>query len=809
MDNIQEIKTDIVSEFKTSFLDYAISVIAGRALPSSKDGLKPVQRKVLYTLYILKVYHNSAYKKSARIVGEVMGKYHPHGDSSIYMAMVRMAQDFSLRYPLVDGHGNFGSIDGDPPAAMRYTEVRMAKIATEFMNDLGKEVVRFVNNYDNSEQEPIFLPTSIPNLLLNGASGIAVGMATNIPPHNLTEVLTAAKMMIKNPELSVEDLTKYIPAPDFPTGGIVYQGEGLRKAYETGRGSIVLQAKYHFESNKNKNSIVITEIPYQVNKASLLIKIAQLAKDKIIQGIRDLRDESNRSGIRIVVELGRNSLKDVVINQLFKHSQLQIKFAFNNVCLVDGTPQLLNLRKILQLFISYRLDIIQKRTEYEIKIKLKKINILKGLQIALANIDQTIKVIRNSQNNQEALMNLQTTFKLNKIQAHSILDMRLARLTSLETLQIANDLSDNEAELSRLQSLSESDQLKKDLLSDSLTTLIKMHGDKRRTEVSDKYEDLNELDFIHETDDFLILTSENYIKRIPKTNFRLQKRGGKGVSGLNKKQEILKFIVDIKSRDQILFFANNGKVYRLLAYKIPLTNKHAKGIPLNNLIDINLEQKVSSIIVVKEDDYNKNLCFVFATKKGLIKKTYLSEYKNINRNGKIALKLRKGDALVGVKLASDNHKVLMAASNGKIALFNNELFHQTSRATYGVHGMKLKHPSYVIGVEIITDDNNCLLLATTNGYGKKITVDNFCSKNRNLIGIIGIKITEKTGALVQTALFHNDTEVVLSTRSGNIIRLDIKNIPSYSGRATQGVKLIKMENDTIKTLITLKPSANA
>lgn len=789
---VQEI--NIGKEMRTSFLDYAMSVIVSRAIPDVRDGLKPVQRRILYSMNDLGMHADKAYKKSARIVGDVIGKYHPHGDSPVYEAMVRMAQDFSYRYMLADGHGNFGSVDGDPPAAMRYTEARMSKISMELLRDINKDTIDYVDNYDGSEREPQVLPARFPNLLVNGTSGIAVGMATNIPPHQLGETIDALLAISKNPDITIDELMdNYIFGPDFPTGATIIGRSGIRRAFETGRGSITIRAKAEIEEQANgKSRILVTELPYQVNKARLIEKIAELARDKKIEGITDLRDESDRNGMRIVIELRRDANPNVVLNNLYKQTALQSSFGINMLALVDGQPKVLNLKQNLVYYLEHQKDVIRRRTQYELNKAEARAHILEGLRIALDHIDEIIALIRASNTTEIARQGLISNFKLTEKQAQAILDMRLQRLTGLERQKIEEEYEELLKLITELKTVLADEEKLLDIIREELLDIKTRYNDVRRTEIvsggADFFEDE---DLIPEEDIVVSLTHRGYIKRLPSSTYRTQHRGGRGVQGMDTNEDdFVEHLVSTSTHDTILFFTNKGKVYRLKGYQIPEYGRTAKGLPIINILEIEKDEWINTVISVPEFDAEKYL--FFTTKHGISKRTSLSQFANIRRNGLIAINLRDDDELISVQLTDGTKDIMIATRNGSLIRFDESQIRSMGRTATGVKGISLRKGDQVVSMEIIEEDD-FILNVTENGYGKRTEEKEYRVINRGGKGVFTANITEKTGNVVAVKTVKGDEDLMIMTVSGVLIRTPIDKI-SITGRNTQGVRLIRLQD---------------
>lgn len=785
---------DISNEMRTSFLDYAMSVIVSRALPDARDGLKPVHRRILHSMNELGIVADKPYKKSARIVGDVIGKYHPHGDTAVYDAMVRMSQDFSYRYELVQGHGNFGSIDGDGAAAMRYTEARMSKIAMEMIKDIQKDTVDFSDNYDGEETEPVVMPSRFPNLIVNGAVGIAVGMATNIPPHNLVETINATLAIMDDPDIStMELLENYIYGPDFPTGGIILGRAGIKQAFETGRGSIVTRSKVRTEEMSNgKKRIIVSEIPYQVNKANLVEKIAGLVREKLIDGITDLRDESNREGIRIVIELRKDVQADVILNQLYRMTSLQTSFGVNLLALVDGAPKLLGVKEALQVYIDHQIDVTIRRTKYDLRKAEDRAHILEGLKIALDHIDAIIKLIRASKDNAIALASLMEEFKLTEIQARAILEMQLRRLTGLERDKIENEFNALLVTIEDLRDILNNHSRVIEIIRTELSDVRDKYGDARRTEISDSDFDMQDEDLIPVEDVIITMTTNGYIKRIPTDTYRTQNRGGKGVKGMAiNEDDVVDFLLTMSTHDQLMLFTNLGKVYRIKGYQVPNSSRTAKGVPVVNLLELDKEEKVKAMVAIEKD--SKNNFYVFATRRGIVKRVASTQFDNIMRKGKIAIVLNEGDELIGVKETTGNDEILIAASNGKVARFNENDIRVMGRKSIGVKGMSVDN-AQVIGIATSKEGTD-ILSVTEKGYGKKTPIVDYRMSKRGAKGVLTINVSESTGNLVSIRTVNGDEDVMIITNEGIIIRLSLDRVASY-GRNTKGVRLINLSDST-------------
>ena len=790
----QQIPINIEDEMRKSYMDYAMSVIIGRALPDIRDGLKPAHRRILYAMYDLGNIWNKPFKKSARIVGDVIGKYHPHGDTAVYDTIVRMAQNFSLRYPLVDGQGNFGSQDGDPPAAMRYTEVRMSEITSEMLADIEKETIDFVANYDGTLREPSILPAKIPNLLVNGSSGIAVGMATNIPPHNLKEVIDAVIALIKNPNINIEDLMAMVPGPDFPTAGFIYGREGIRDAYRTGRGILQLRARAFIEKKAkgDREWIIISEIPYQVNKARLVERIAELVQEKKIEGISDLRDESDREGMRIVIELKRDKIAKVVLNQLYQRTQMQITFGIIMLALVDNQPRVLTLKEQLKHFIDYRKLVILRKTAFELKKAEHRAHILEGLKVAIDNLDQIITLIRSSANPGVAREGLMKKFELSEAQAQAILEMRLQRLTALERGKIEEELKETIELIKSLKKILDKEELVREIIVEDLTAMREKYGDERKTEIVEKEADINIEDMIIKEDMVVTVTHNGYIKRNPISLYRSQRRGGKGVTGITTRQEdfVEHLFVD-STHSQILFFTNTGKVFWQKVYDIPQAGRAAMGKAIVNLLHLSAEETIAAILPVRE--FEEGRYVVMATRKGLIKKTSLMAYSRPRVGGIIALGIDKDDELIAARVTDGNQEILLGSKKGKAIRFKEQEARPMGRTARGVRGMTVGKEDEIIGMESI-GEGATILTVTENGFGKRTNTAEYRIQARRGRGIITIRTSARNGNVIGMKQVTNDDELMLITNYGKIIRTKIKGI-SVIGRNTQGVKLINVEKD--------------
>jgi len=782
----------IQDEMKSCYLDYAMSVIVGRALPDVRDGMKPVHRRVLYAMDGLSNYHNKPFLKSARVVGDIIGKYHPHGDSAVYGTIVRMAQDFSMRYPLVDGQGNFGSIDGDSAAAMRYTEIRMKKLSEEMMSDLDKETVDWQPNYDGAFLEPTVLPTKIPNLLINGSAGIAVGMATNIPPHNLSEIMNGLITLIDRPETSIDELMKIIPGPDFPTAGAIHGTEGIRSAYHTGKGVLQIRAKMDVENNKKKDreSIVITELPYQVNKAKLIERIAELVNEKEITGISDLRDESSREGIRVVIDLKKGEIPTVIINKLYKSTPLQTSFGIIFLSIVNGSPRILNIKDQLSFFIDHRREIVIRRTVYELKKAKERAHILEGLKIAVENIDAIVELIKKSEGPVQAKEKLMATYKLSEIQSQAILDMRLQRLTGLERDKIIKDYNEIMKEIARLEEILGSENLITGIIRQEFVEILENYGDKRRTEIVAKADEINMEDLVKQEDVIVTITHKGYVKRMAMDTYRTQKRGGTGVKGAdNADDDFYTNIFTANTHSTLFIFTSKGQVFSLKVYNIPEGNRTNKGRNIVNLIQMPAGETVKQIICMPDDWTGKYL--MIATARGIVKKSELEEYKNIRQSGLTAIKIVEGDEVLSVKITDGNKDVLLCSSSGKIIRFAETDARPLGRVSQGVKGIELNDDEKIIGMEII-DDSVEILSVTANGYGKRTSVSEYRRQTRGGKGILAMKLTDKNGDIIDIKPVTDKDDLMIITDKGQVIRTRISGI-SLMGRTTQGVRLIKLK----------------
>ena len=783
---------DINNEMKKCYIDYAMSVIVGRALPDVRDGLKPVHRRILYSMQELGLEPQKGYRKCARIVGEVLGKYHPHGDSSVYDALVRMAQDFSLRYMLVDGHGNFGSVDGDSAAAMRYTEAKMNKIAVEMLRDIRKETVDFMPNFDGEEKEPVVLPSRYPNLLVNGSSGIAVGMATNIPPHNLGEIIDGTIMLIDNPETTVLELMTAIKGPDFPTGAIVMGKAGIRAAYETGKGKIVVRAKAEIEEENGRNRIVVTEIPYQVNKAKLIENIADLVKDKKITGISDLRDESDREGMRIVIELKRDANPNVILNLLFKHTKMQDTFGVIMLALVDNEPKVLNLKEVLTHYIAFQKEVVTRRTIFELNKAEARAHILEGLKIALDNIDDVINIIRSSKTSDIAKSTLMERFQLSDKQAQAILEMRLRRLTALERDKIEEELNEIMQYIEYLNSILADEMKLLGVIKEELIEIKSKYNDERRTEIQKVVNEIDIEDLIQEEDVVITLTNSGYIKRISADTYSAQRRGGRGIQAMTTKEDdFVENVLITSTHSDVLFFTNKGRVYKKRAYEIPDAGRTAKGTNIINLIPIEQDERIETVLTIA-DEIREGYLFM-ATKKGLVKKTHLSEFKNLRKNGLIAISLREGDELLKVKVTRGDADIVIVSEHGNAIKFNEQDVRAMGRTAAGVKSMNLRDDDIAVCMDIAVDDED-LLVISENGFGKRTPLVEYKRQNRGGVGLITYKISEKTGKVVGATVCKAEDELMLINTSGVAIRINVSDV-SVTSRATMGVRLMRTSDE--------------
>ncbi|HMN22982.1 MAG TPA: DNA gyrase subunit A [Ignavibacteriaceae bacterium] len=792
-------------EMKSSYIDYAMSVIVARALPDVRDGLKPVHRRVLFGMHELGLPHNRPHKKSARIVGEVLGKYHPHGDSSVYDSMVRMAQEWSLRYPLVEGQGNFGSVDGDSPAAMRYTEARLARIAEEMLRDLDKNTVDFANNFDESLQEPTVMPSYLPNLLINGASGIAVGMATNIPPHNISEVIDGCVAMIENPKVTPVDLMKHIKAPDFPTGGIIYGYEGVKDALLTGRGRVVIRAKANVETLKNdRENIIITEIPFQVNKAVLIEKIADLVREGKITEISNIRDESDRDGMRVVIELKRDAQPAIVLNQLFKHTQMQVTFGVIMLALVNGAPKVLNIQEMIRHFLDHRMEVLIRRTKYELDAAEKRAHILEGYIIALDNIDAVIETIKKSKDTETARINLMKKFKLSEIQAKAILDMRLQRLTGLERKKIEDEYKETIKLIERLRGILDNERTRNKIIKEELLALKEKYGDERRTEIIKDFKEFALEDIIAEEDVVVTISHGGFIKRFPVSGYRRQGRGGKGVTGAGTKEDdFIEHMFVASTHQYILFFTDKGKCYWLKVHEVPEGGRTTKGRSVVNLLDKDKDDNITAFVAVKE--FRDDQYLIMATEKGTIKKTVLSAYGNVRKGGINAINLAAGDKLIEVKMTDGKNDIVIGTSNGFAIRFNEKDVRDMGRTATGVRGIRLGKGDKAVGLLVIRSDKATVLVVTEKGYGKRSDIEDYRITKRGGKGVITVKTTDKVGKLIALMEVVDRDELVIISTQGMIIRQSVKDL-RVMGRNTQGVRVIRLsENDSIADIARVVP----
>lgn len=811
-DELEDIEEGIVPELiekdlsqivKSSFLEYAMSVIVARALPDVRDGLKPVHRRIIFGMNELGNGPDKPHKKCARIVGDVMGRYHPHGDSSIYSALVRLAQPFSVRYTLVDGHGNFGSIDGDGAAAMRYTEARMSKIALEMVRDIKKDTVDFMDNYDGEEQEPVVLPARFPNLLVNGSNGIAVGMATNIPPHNLTETINAVQAIARNPEITpLEIMENYLFGPDFPTAGIILGRGGIKQAYETGQGSIIIRSKARIEEMHNgKKRIVITEIPYQVNKANMIESIGRLVHDKVVEGITDIRDESNKEGIRVVIEVRKDVVAEVVLNQLYKLTQLQVSYGIIMLALHKGEPKVMSITEVLKDYFDFQCDVIERRTRYDLNKALDRLHILEGLLTAIDNIDEVVHTIRSSKTNENARNALMEKFNLSEIQTRAILDMRLARLTGLERESIANEIKELNELITKLREVLADHQKVVDIVVEELEEIKEKFGDARRTEISNDTSMIDDEDLIPEEDIIITITLGGYIKRQDPDTFRSQRRGGKGVKGMSTHEDdLVEQIVYSKTHADLLFFTNLGKVYRIRGYKVPAATKNSKGTPYINLFDFEQNEKIKAIVTF--DEYIEGQHLFFATKDGVVKRTAIEEFKLIRQNGKKAITMREGDELVDVKLTTGNSIICMSCDNGRMVKFQEGDVRPMGRTAAGVKGMNTDGGN-VVGLSI-SDEGELVFVISEHGYGKLSKLEDYRLTQRGSKGVTTLNMTDKTGKIITTKSVNGDEDIMVITEGGILIRTSLKEV-SVVGRNTQGVKIIRIkENEKVSSIAVVK-----
>ena len=800
MDKINQ--NNIVTEVQESFLDYSMSVIVARALPDLRDGLKPVHRRILYSMYENGYTPDKQYRKCARVVGDVMGKYHPHGDSSIYEAMVRMAQDFSYRHMLIDGHGNFGNMDGDGAAAMRYTESRLAKISLELLRDLNKETVNMIPNFDETEMEPEVLPSRFPNILVNGTMGIAVGMATNIPPHNLGEVIDGCVAYIDNHEITIPEIMEKLKGPDFPTGGIILGNSGIKKAYETGRGTITIRCKAEIDENNGKNRIVITELPYGINTFDLKTRIGELVRDKVLDGIADYHDATSlEKGVNIIITLKKEANPQVVLNNLYKHTQLQSTFGIIFLMIDNGTPKVLNIKEIISKYIDFQKEVIIRRTKFDLRKKEERVHILEGYKIALDNIDEVIKIIKEAETDVIAREKLIQRFGFDEIQANAILELKLRRLTGLERDKIENELADLIEQIKELKEILASEQKVLDIIKKELLEIKAKYADERRTNI-----DMTAIDYIEdeslipEEDIIVTISDKGYIKRCVSSTFKSQHRGGVGIKGMSTNEEdYVKYLVNASTHDYILFFTNKGKVYRLKGYEIPEYSRQAKGLPIINLLQIEKDEKINSIISISNENDNKYL--IFATRDGLVKKTAVEEYANIRTSGKIAISLKDGDELIDVKLSDGTNKVILGSTSGRMVVFNENEVRPMGRTASGVKGINLDGDYKCTGMEVGKDDDN-LLIVTKFGYGKKTLISEYRMTKRGSKGVKALNVTDKNGEMIAHKIVNNDKDLLMITESGMAIRMGINQI-SQLGRVTQGVKLINLKDNQYVSTISI------
>ncbi len=782
-------------EMRESFIDYSMSVIVQRALPDVRDGLKPVHRRILYAMSQAGLSPGRAYKKSATVVGDVLGKYHPHGDSAVYDSMVRMVQDFSLRYPLVDGQGNFGSVDGDSAAAYRYTEARLMPLATELLADIEKETVNYADNFDGSHQEPTVLPARVPNLLINGSSGIAVGMATNIPPHNLREVVAATTALINDPDLPQEELESLVTGPDFPTGGFICGREGIRDAYRTGRGRIVMRARATIEQiDANSERIVITEIPFMVNKSRLIEQIAQLVRDKKLPDIRDLRDESDRDGMRIVVELKRDAVPEIVLNRLYRHTQMQSTFGTILLALVDGQPKVMSLRETLQHFIDHRLEVIVRRSEYDLKRALEREHILEGLKIAVDNIDEVIKIIRGSKNTETASEQLQESFELSERQAKAILDMRLARLTGLEIEKLEEELAEVRELIAELRRILGSEEVRMGILKDELAEVSDKYGDDRRSEITHAIGSFNVEDLIVEQDMVVTVSHQGYVKRLPVDTYRAQRRGGRGLRGMDTKEEdFVEHLFVASTHDYLMIFTRRGQCYWKKVWEIPEGSRASRGKPIVNLLNLGPDEKIAAVVPVRE--FSEDHYLIFGTRRGVVKKTALSAYGNVRSVGLNAINIAEGDELIEVRVTSGGDEILIASRKGMAIRFNEADARPMGRATGGVRGLNLREGDEVVGMVVAREDSTVLVVAE-NGLGKRTPISEYRLQKRGGFGVINLKVSDKTGEVVTVRAVSEDEQLMFITRNGVVNRQRVAEI-RVIGRATQGVRLVNLDDGDV------------
>ncbi|MEF9935360.1 MAG: DNA gyrase subunit A [Clostridium sp.] len=795
---------DIADEMQKCYIDYAMSVIVGRALPDVRDGLKPVHRRILFSMHELGIYHDKKHRKSARIVGDVLGKYHPHGDTAVYDAMVRLAQDFSTRYPLVDGHGNFGSVDGDSAAAMRYTEAKMSKISMELLREINKDTVDFADNFDGSEKEPTVLPSRFPNILVNGSSGIAVGMATNMPPHNLGEVIDGTVMVIDDPEVTVKDIMTKIKGPDFPTAATILGREGIRSAYETGRGRIIVRAKAEIEEEKGRHKIIVTELPYQVNKARLIENIATLVKEKKIEGISDLRDESDRDGMRIVIELKRDANPNVILNLLYKHTKMRDTFGVINLALVNGEPKVLNLKEIIIHYLDHQKEIIRRRSIFDLNKAEARAHILEGLRIALDHIDAVIKVIRGSKTTEIARESLMENFSLSERQSQAILDMRLQRLTGLEREKIENEYNQLMETIAYLNAVLSSEKMVLDIIKEELLEIRSKYADERRTSIENSMDEINIEDLIDEEDVAVTITHAGYIKRLPSDTYKSQKRGGRGIQGLaTREDDFVESLFITSTHDNILFFTNLGRAYKLKAYEIPEAGRTARGTNIVNILPLQPNEKIQTVITIK--DFVEDETLLFSTRGGIIKKTRLTEYANIRKTGINAITLKENDELISVKLTDGTKNITIVTQKGYSITFKESDVRCMGRTAAGVKGITLREDDIAVSMEV-AEEGNDLLVVSENGFGKRTSFENYTVQNRGGKGIITYKVTKKTGIIISARSVNNSDEIMIINNSGIIIRLAVSGI-STTGRNAMGVTLMRA-NDGQKIVSVAKVNTN-
>ena len=803
---MQIIPVKIEDTLAKSYLEYSMSVIVGRALPDVRDGLKPVHRRILYSMYKMGITSSTPYKKSARIVGDVIGKYHPHGDTAVYDALVRMAQDFSMRMPLIDGQGNFGSIDGDNAAAMRYTEARLTKIAEELLKDIDKDTVDFIPNYDGSEREPVVLPARFPNLLVNGSSGIAVGMATNIPPHNLGELLDALIYMIDNKDAVLEDILQFVKGPDFPTGGTIFGRGGILEAYKTGRGSVKIRAKHHIEHKGNREIIVIDELPYQVNKAKLIEKISDLVKDKIVEGISEIRDESDRDGIRVVIELKKDAMSEIILNNLYKHTQMQVSFGVNMLAIIDKEPKLFNLMEILETFVKFRKTVVIRRTIYELEAAKRRAHILEGLRIALANIDEVVELIKKSEDSKDAKNRLMERFNLSEIQSQAILDMKLSRLTSLEIEKIEKEYKELMEKIAYLNSILKEESVLNAVIKDEFQEIKEKYSTPRLTNIVDDYDDINIEDLIPNEEMVVTITHRGYVKRVPLKTYERQNRGGKGKKALTTYED--DFIEDFyiaNAHDTLMIITDKGQLHWLKVYKIPEGSRTSKGKAIVNLINLDKDEQIQTII--KTEDFDENKSLAFFTKEGIVKRTNLSEFKNIRATGVRAIKIDDDDELVTAKIVySDDKELFIITKKGQAIRFPVETVREMGRTARGVSGIKFKiDGDEVVGALSLRDENQEILTVSEKGFGKRTEANLYRLTNRGGKGVIAMKLTNKTGDLVGVVATEEEHDLMILTSEGKMIRVSIDSI-SKTGKNTQGVRIVRLDSDDKVVSLAKTPS---